>query len=58
MISYLEFMYKYEGFLLILVRDLSSGLEVENSSEVVIEWILDFYVMEMMINAHPLILPC
>ena len=58
MITYLEFMYKQEGSLLILVRDLSSGLEVENSLELVIEWILDCYVMEMMLNAHPLILPC
>ena len=58
MISYLEFIYKYESSLLILVRDLSSGLEVENSSELVIEWILDCYVMEIMLNAHPLILLC
>ena len=58
MISYLEFMYKWEGSLLILVRDLYSGLEVENSSELVKEWILVCYVMEMMLNAHPLNLPC
>ena len=58
MISYLGFMYKYEGSLLILVRGLSSGLEVENSLELVMEWILDCYVMEMMLNAHPLILLC
>ena len=56
MISYLEFMYKYESSLFILVRDLSSGLEVENSLELFIEWILDCYVMEMMLNANPLIL--
>ena len=58
MITYLEFMYKQEGSLLILVRDLSSGLEVENSSKLVIEWILDCYVMEMMLNAHLLTLLC
>ena len=34
-------MYKYEGSLLILVRDISSGLEVDNSLELVIEWISD-----------------
>ena len=58
MISYLEFIYKYESSLLILVRDLSSGLEVENSLELVMEWIPDCYVMEMILNVHPLILLC
>ena len=43
MISYLGFRYKYEGSLLILVRGLSSGLEVENSSELVIEY--DFLLL-------------
>ena len=41
MIIYLELMYKKEGSLLILVRDLSSGVEVENSLELVKEWISD-----------------
>ena len=31
------------------VRDLSSGLEVDNSLELVIEWIFDCYLMEMML---------
>ena len=52
MISYLEFMYKYEGSVLILVRDLSTGVEVENSLDILrVSHRVDSqcYVMEMML---------
>ena len=58
MISYLEFMYKYEGSLLILVRNLSSGLEVENNLELVIEWILIVMSWILCFDANLVTLPC
>ena len=52
MIGYPEFMYKQEGSFLILVRDISGGVEVDNSLCILrVSHRVDFhcYVMEMML---------